>query len=80
MRKILLLLHMCFVVATNDIIYIRVPNIISAVSDFFEQEQLYECFKKQVDNKLLYLKCLKNDTIIDVVISIHDNTMKTAYI
>ena len=79
MRFVLLLLLFTAIltVRAQDIVYERIPkyNVGYFVQDFFEQRGIYDCFKRQIDNNLLYLKCMKERKIIDIIISIHgDNT------
>ena len=73
---ILLLFTNCYV---NGIIYERIPkySVGHFLSDFLEQRMIYDCFKKEIHRNLLYLKCLKERKIVDIIISIYDGSEKS---
>ena len=73
--RILLFFCILFIIIVNaqDIIYERIPkyNVGYFVQDYFEQNRIYDCFKQKINNNLLYLKCMREREILDIIISIH---------
>jgi len=83
MRIILCLLLLFLMIASaQDIMYERIPkyNIGPFLHDFFNQRGIYDCFKRQIDNNLLYLKCLKERNVVDIIISIHGKNIESIII
>jgi len=75
MRILFFCILFIVIVNAQDIIYERIPkyNVGYFVQDFFEQNRIYDCFKRKINNNLLYLKCMKERKILDIIISIHGN-------
>ena len=75
MRILFFCILFIVIVNAQDIIYERIPkyNVGYFVQDFFEQNGIYDCFKRKINNNLLYLKCMKERKILDIIISIHGN-------
>jgi len=65
------------IASAQDIIYERIPkyNIGPFLHDFLDQRGIYDCFKRQINNNLLYLKCLKERNVLDIIISIHEKNI-----
>ena len=75
MRFIFIFILLIIIVNAQDLIYERIPkyNVGYFIQGFFEQNGIYDCFKKKIDNHLIYLKCIKERKIVDIIISIHGN-------
>ena len=72
MKLMILIILLSIILTTGDIIYERIPkyNVGYFMLDYFDKMGLYDCFKKQINEHEINLKCLKNEELIDIIIKI----------
>lgn len=55
--------------------YIRPTSLIHHIGDFLQYHNLTNCFVHEIDKSLLSMKCLNNEDLYDVYLTINNAIM-----